>query len=577
MKRAVAAICGALLVAGCTGVPSSSAPQAIEALNTGAPSESAPPYLDSDARTMATAFLAANTTTTGRHSAARQYLTPNASNRWSDRTATIIANDYSVSTYDKTKQTVTVYGRVLGRLDSQGIYTPSLQGNGDGGHVTVPFVFTFVQSGSRFRISGLQNGLLLTEQQFRDTYRQHLLYFWDLTGDALVPDLRWSAIADGRPLGEWLITQLINGPRPELQNAVSADTTPAQADTGHIAVTLGTPTRIEIPGSGQLDSSVRYRLAAQLSQLLVDVVAGGDMTITDGGRPITIPALNSNEFNSSDFFAAIGPSVVEPALYYLNGGRLRDEAGRAVSGCTPDGGGFLTSFALSRRQSGSPLLCAGVVGSGSSARLYMGTQSGGLRPTSLVGALTRPSFAPGRGEAWIGAGSRVYRVTTSGSTVRTDDVPIPAVSGGGQVLAVRLSPEGVRIAIVVSGAAGAAQLYVGSIVRGAGQVHLDGLEPISPGGVAVRDVAWLDSSKLFAIGYLVGSQDAKTFETGVDGTEWTNAKLGNLPSPPDSVTAATGSTVWVSASDYVWKQSGSDWVSPGPNGLTSGTAPVYLE
>jgi hypothetical protein len=145
------------------------------------------------------------------------------------------------------------------------------------------------------------------------------------------------------------------------------------------------------------------------------------------------------------------------------------------------------------------------------------------------------------------------------------------------VLSVRLSPEGSRVAMVVSGAGGSAQLYIGSVVRGAGAVSIDGLVPISPQGVVVRDVAWLDSFKLFAIGYLVGSQDSRTFETGADGSEWTNQTIGNLPSPPDTVTASTASNVWVSANNYVWQQSGSSWVSPGPTGQTPGSAPVYLE
>jgi hypothetical protein len=141
-----------------------------------------------------------------------------------------------------------------------------------------------------------------------------------------------------------------------------------------------------------------------------------------------------------------------------------------------------------------------------------------------------------------------------------------------------MSPEGSRVAIVVAGAGGAGQLYIGSIVRGAGAVRIDPQwEPISPAGVALVDVAWLDSVRLFAIGYLSGAPDWRTFETGVDGTEWTSQGLGNLPTHPDSVAAATGANVWVSAGFFVWQQSGNGWVSPGPTGQTPGVAPVYLE
>jgi Lipoprotein LpqB beta-propeller domain len=574
MKRVVGAMCAVLVLAGCTGVPSSSAPEAVEALNR-VPVEPPPPDLNSDARTIVTRFLKFNASNTGSHVTARAYLAPAANNRWSDRSATIIASDYSVGLYNSSKHTVTVYGRVLGTLDDQGIYTPNLQGRGGGGE-RQPFVFKLACT-DRCRITGLQPGLLINEEQFRDTYRQHLVYFYDIDGSALVPDVRWSAIADPTQLAEWLLTQIVNGPRPELRNAVSADTLPARADAAHITVTPAVTTRIEIPGSRQLDPAVRYRLAAQLSQTLADVITSSEITITDDGRPISIPTLTSTAFSPSEFYDAIGPPAIDSAVYYLDGGRIRNETGRLVPGMSPYGGAYLASFAIGRRLSGSPLTVAAVGGTGNSARLYMGTQEGGIRPTTLVGPLTRPSFAPGRDEAWIGSGPKVYRATLNSGTVHIADVPLPAVSGGGQVLALRLSPEGGRIAIVVSGARGSAQLYVGAIVRGAGRVRIDGLEPISPDGVAVKDVAWLDSSKLFAIGHLVGSKEAKTFETGVDGTEWTNAGTGNLPNAPDSVTATSGSSVWVSADNYVWRQSGSDWVSPGPTGQTPGNAPVYLE
>jgi hypothetical protein len=565
-------------LAGCTGVPSGSAPQTIEALDTDPATNvrQAPPNLHQDPRTIVQGFLAANASNTGNHNVARQYLTSAASNRWSDLTATIIASDYSVSTYNAAKHTVTVFGRVLGTLNAAGIYTPSLQADGGGGD-KVPFVFDMSTFNGENRIAKLHPGLLLSDQQFRDTYQQRVLYFYDVSENSLVPDLRWSALDDRAQLADWLLGQLVSGPRPELQNTVNNDTFPAQADARHITVTLGAPTMIEIPGSSQLDPGVRDRLAAQISQTLLEPLSGREITITDGGNPVTIPKVGATSFTASDFTAATGPAAPESAVYYLRDGRIRTEDGTPIAGPAGDGSVFLNSVAVSRPTPTSPLLVAGVSGSRTNALLEVGTQTSGLRATTVRGQLTRPTFAPGLDEVWIGNGPRVYRVTFSGTSSHVSPVPIPAVSGGGQIVALRMSPEGSRIAIVVSGANGSKQLYVGSVVRGAGPVRVDTLDPISPEGVAVTDVAWLDSLKLFAIGYLLGSQDARTFVTGVDGTEWSNSPIGNLPVPPDSVAATTASSVWVSANGYVWKQSGNSWVSPGPTGQTPGTDPVYLE
>lgn len=577
MKRALALVVALLLLAvlaGCTGVPSSSAPQTVEPLETSAPSGSLPgPPVNAGPRDLVSAFLSANAGDATTHTAARTFLTSAASSRWSGATATIV-DDRSVGTYSETKHTLAVYGRVLGTLNADGLYTPSLDAEGEGGP-RVPFQFTLTKVRGQFRISQLRNGLLLTEQEFRASFRQRVLYFYDLAEKYLVPDLRWSALDDRTQVAEWLLTQLVSGPRPDLQSAVSTDTLPAQADARHITVTLGNPTRIEIPGSSQLDAGVRDRLAAQVSQTLLETLSGRSIRITDGGVPVRIPRVLNDQFTASDFDTTTAPPVPDPAVYYLSqGGELRTESGKPLAGPLAAVGG-LVAVALTRSAPPEGALLVAAVDS--TGRLLVGSEAAGLRPTAVQGQLSRPAFAPGRGEVWIGEGARLLRVTP-GAKPRVLPVPIPAVSGGGRVVALRLSPEGSRIALVVSGAtAQSAQLYVGSIVRGNGQVRVDTLEPISPKGVVVGDVAWLDSQKLFAIGSFAATGEPRIFETGVDGTEWTNLSIGNLALPPDSVTVATAANVWVSANGYVWKQNGSQWVSPGPTGQTPGRAPVYLD
>lgn len=579
MKRLLCLLGTSLLLTACTGVPTSSSPQTIEPLVSG-PATNTPPAplnLDGDPLTIVTSFLNANATSAANYSTARAYLTAAASRSWSSDTATVIGNDYTVSTYDPKRHAVTVQGRILGTLNANGIYVPSSQGLGNGGAKS-PFKFDIAGSPGKQRIAKLSSGLLLTDDQFRATYHQEPLYFWDITHSALLPDLRWSPLGDRTQLSDWLIAQLAAGPRPSLQSAVSTDTLPQQTDVKQITLTLGNPTTIEIPGSSQLDSSARNWLAEQLSETLVEPLAGRDMSLTDGGKPVTIPRVQRAVFTATDFALEDGQSTVSPAVFYLNGGRIRDETGKAVALAGADATAAFDSFAVGTSVETGQLLFAAVIGPDGDQRLEVGTQRGGLHPTDVHGSLTRPAFVPGRDEVWIGAGAQVYRVSVGDAKRQVEQVPLPTASGGGQIRALRMSPEGARIAIVVSGVGGNGQLYIGSIVRGAGPVRIgNNLESISPAGIGVNDVAWLDSVRLFAIGYFVGSQDAHTFETGVDGTEWTNEGLGNLSNAPDTVTAATGSNVWIAANNFVWKQSGSSWVSPGPTGQTPGSAPVYVE
>jgi hypothetical protein len=566
----------AMVLAGCTGVPSSSAPETVEPVQVGDGSAAqALPPVGAGPRDMVGLFLEANATESLKHASARAFLTRTARGRWSDQTATIVDNE-SIGTYDANKHTLTVTGQVEGTLNGQGIYTPSLQ-TGNGG-ARVPFVYGVVKEKGEYRIDPKRNGLLITGDQFKDAYQEHVLYFYDLAERYLVPDVRWSSLVptERQPIAAWLTGLLVGGPRPELQNVVSTNTLPAQANARGVTVKLGSPTEVEIPGSSQLDGGVRDRLAAQVAETLDQPLSGGSVSITDGGTPVAIPRTGGTTFSASSFPEATGPPQPPSNVYYLADGKVIDEDGKALSGPLGDGTNVLNSIAVARRTEIGGLAVAAVQGSGADARLLVGTQAGGVRQTTVHGRLSRPAWAPGRAEIWIGQDSTVKLVTTNGRTWRVHSVAIPPTAGGGRIVALRLSPDGSRIAIVATGAEpGSAQLYVGSVVRGAGQVYVSSLLPISPRSVVITDVGWNSPLKLFAIGYLAASQDARIYSAGVDGSFWTSTGIGTLPAPPDSLTVTTYG-LWVSSDGNVWMQSGSSWVSPGASGQTPGAKPVYL-
>ena len=109
-------------------------------------------------------------------------------------------------------------------------------------------------------------------------------------------------------------------------------------------------------------------------------------------------------------------------MFYLVNGQLHTESGKPLGGALSDGRYSLASAALARPHLAGPLLVAGVQGTGNTARLLVGT-SAGLRPTTVKGELSRPAFAPGLAEVWIGAGSGLVRVTMDG-TPKVFPVPI---------------------------------------------------------------------------------------------------------------------------------------------------------
>jgi hypothetical protein len=238
----------------------------------------------------------------------------------------------------------------------------------------------------------------------------------------------------------------------------------------------------------------------------------------------------------------------------------------------------LTSVALASRAGSKDLLVAGVSGPVTDSRLLVGTDRAGLRPTTLHGRLSRPSWAPNLDEVWVGDGSRVYRVARGG---RPTEVPVSGPGPlTGRVRALRFSPDGSRVALVLSASGGgSAQVWVGLVVRNGAQaqVRVDSLEPISPQGIVVTDVAWNDQLKLFTIGTVPGTGEGHVYEVQVDGSLWTpRSGTEDLPGPPDSITVTQDAPAWVSVGGTVWAQSGGSWASP--NGRTAfGTNPVYVE
>jgi hypothetical protein len=567
----------------CTGIPTSSTPEVIQSVPLGVASGSGGvrPTQNADQREIVQEFLRASLSRDKFHTDARSFLTPEARNRWNDATTTVI-NNMQIGNFDPANSTVSVRGQVVGTVSASGVYTPVLQGEGSGGPTTT-FSFGMVRNGSRqWRINSLQPGLLVQTADFQQTYSARNLYFWDLAGTHLIPDPRYTALEDPLTLSNWLVQQLIAGSRSDLQSVTATEA--AQIDPQRAVVTIQpTQTSIELPGAQQLDADTRNYLAAQVADTLEQVDVPKLLVITDGGRPVLIPAAHSTVFALSNFKVDDGTSDSPPPLFFIRSGAVYAvNAGRAAPLPGPAGTGryHLTSVAVAPDGS-RDLYLAGTAPEGKSGQvLLVGTRAHGLHRTAVRGALTRPSWAPNLGtgirEVWVGAGGTVWRVSPTGEAHSVSLNPANGVLPG-HVRALRLSPDGSRVAMVLAGAGAIGQLWVGSIARGAsGGVSVVNLEQVSPQGVDLSDVAWYGPDELFAIGRSVTTDLWNSYEVQIDGSLWTQRPMLGLPQAPDTVTVAEPAFAWASAGSTVWEQSVGQWISPiGTN--TLGTDPVYLE
>jgi hypothetical protein len=572
VKRVAPLIAAAVVVlAGCSGVPSTSSPQVVKsvAVQQPPPGAGVVPVPGADPRAIVSGFLANNASDDLHHAGARAFLTPEEKNRWSETPQTTVVDSPQIGNFGN--GTVTVTGHVVGTMDQNGTYSPSLQGTG-GGAGGAPFTMSvgLKRVDNQWRIDTVPNGLVISAAQFAQSYQQRVVYFYDVAEERVVPEPRYTTQTDPTALANWLLAQLVIQPGPSLSTAL-----PSLPNASQVRVDLGSALRVEIPGAAQLDPATRDHMAAQLALTLDQAAPGIDMEVTDGGTPVQIRRVGGPVFSAEEFADLLNPANTVPDLYYIRDGGVVGGNGTPLAGPIGDGTYGLQSAALATTITSSHLLVAGVSGSGDDARLLVGQTGGTLHRTAVHGALSRPAWMPNADEVWVGDGSRVYRVTANGTT---QSVQLASASGSltGTVRALRFSPEGARVALVVGAEDGTSQVLIGTIVRTPTSVRVADLTPISPMGIAVTDVAWNDELKLFAIGHDVRTLDAGVFEVQCDGSLWTDRGTINLPGAPDSITVAENVVAAVSVGQTVWVQRAGSWISP--NGATTvGSNPVYQE
>lgn len=591
MRRRWSALAGVLIVlTGCTGIPSSSSPQVVRSVDRGEGAASQlsnlAPVAGAGPRDIVAGFLTAVAKSPDAgHSAARQFLTSSAARKWQDDTTIVVRNHQvgaevpgrpagSRNQSDPNSATVGVTGRPMAQLDAGGVYSPVLTGTGMGD--TETFSYKLTRSDGQWRIDQLQPGVLIDQTSFT-SYQLRKLYFFDSAERTLVPDVRYTPLS-GQALESWLLAELLVGPRPELVQSVTNEV-PEQV--GKSSVLAGDPITVELPGAGQLDGGSRDHLAAQLAYTLGPSEYDRPLRLTDSGHTVQVPSASGPTFGVSDF-RALDPDLVERTFrsYFIRDGAVIDgEKNTPVAGFLGQSARNLASVALQRGPSGT-LQAAGV----SNGSLMVGTGAALSRVALPAGQLSRPEWRPNSDEVWIGVGSKgsIYRVQPGRPAVL---VQITSPLGGGlpgQVLALRFSPDGARLAAVVRGSSGVSAAWIGSVmITSPTDIRIIAFEPVTPAQLSVTDLAWSDASKFFLIASLP-SNDNSIWAAFSDGSGLaTDAPTTvGLSGIPTSIAAAPGEPPLVSAADSIQAlpTSSDSWVNYPTSAAslaTPGTSPVY--
>jgi hypothetical protein len=386
----------------------------------------------------------------------------------------------------------------------------------------------------------------------------------------VVPDPRLLIKGDAQPTA--LIQRILDGPSGPIAAGVRNPLTGAQLRS---AVTITDQSAVvDLTGLPVDPAPVLSEICAQIVWTLAPLSQTVEIRVD--GEPVDINGVPPQQ--TREDWAAFDPDAVplDAVGHYLSGGALHTvTAGAPTPGPAGTGVYGLSSAAVSAEpRTGKLTFLVGVRSDASGAVLYAGPYDKDLAPVLNATTLSAPTVAATRSEGWVVRdGTDVVRVPAGAAA---QAVSAPTLKGLGRANVLRLSPDGVRAALVVLGPAGSG-LYVGTVVRAEdGSVELRDLRGIAPSLSQVVDVAWRDSGNLIVLASDQRQDRVDPYTVGVDGWALSTLPSAGLPSQPESVAAAPTRQPLVDAGGTIWQLAGGTWVTlvRGAEPLP-GTAPFY--
>lgn len=498
---------------------------------------------------------------------ARQFLTFQASSGWDPRARAVVYQGGGPDIVSQEDGTVTVTVPAAATLDAGGRLTESPPSTRE----EVAFELTQGAEG-QWRISALEDGVLLSSPTFEQFFRRTSVYFASTDLEYLVPDVRWFAT---RNQATAAVEALLAGPSPWLRDAVRTGV----PDGARLSTTAVTVDR----GVAQVDLSVEARLATAAERALLQAQLDATLMRQQGvlinevqmliaGAPVSPPTVPELVVNPP---AGDGPYVlVDGVLGLLERGEVvpLDGVGTlpadANSPALQPGGGLvavrLGTSRIAVVPTGGPV---GVPGSaatdgdggegtddGAAADEAEGTEdTDGADPAegaegtgsaevigdaALVPVLSGSSLVPPSVDrfGWVWSTERtstgVLRAARVDGTEAEIELPWLA---GRRVVALAVSTDGARVAVTSTGPAGAA-VDVAEITRMEDGTPRQSGAPLTlaPALVDVGAVTWVDTVTLGVLGQSSSQAAATVHLVEVGG------RTAALPLVDDAVSIAAG-------------------------------------
>ena len=493
MKRRLMplALAACLALAGCTSLPTSSAPAPFDVSakdGSGIQFSAEGPSSDADAATLVNDFLLACAAgPQDDYATARLFLSAASARSWQPETEILVYDTDtapSVTAGSETATQVDVTVAVLGvaSVDAFGVLTRVAAS-------TVSRTFTLVREEGQWRINNPENMVLMSRASFTASFSLANLYFPTAEGGDLVADPRWYP---SRRLASHLLAGLVEGPRqslaPVTANAIPAGTTvPSQG----LDVTDGVA-RVELNAVMPSSESARTTLAWELVRTLTQVADVSRVNASLSGDVLDMQAIPVPPTYSLDTLVGAGPGGV----------------GLVSSSSVTE----LAAVTDASNPTVSPVDSSLVAWSGTDG-VY--AQRGGTTVAFLPGQAPLGPSVDRFG--WVWGPATVSSVSVGGGVDGAFSVSVESESAG-QIRAVRISPDGTR-ALVLRGSDATA--WVGVVERGASgrPLAIRSLEEIPLEHGSVVDASWTTPTGLALVVRATGEDD-----------QLVTMPLGGLPS-----------------------------------------------
>ncbi|MFI1677361.1 LpqB family beta-propeller domain-containing protein [Streptomyces sp. NPDC020607] len=540
IRRTMVFGCGAALLAGCASIPSSGAPEAVDAVP-GKPQVqvfATPPRDNATPGQIIDGFIEALTSNDPDFSIASEYLTEKAAKAWDpESSTTILADGPKTSTkslaleQDAKSYTYELSGSPVATIDADHAYQPALQAPRY--EADVQLVKEGPKDKEQWRIATPPEGVVLGELDFIRLYKHVDRYYYATNasrGDAehpqsppLVADPVYVR-GDPDPQLTDVLEALFDGPTAWLDRAVYSSFPSGMAlRKGTKELTPDDQKHLRVPLNVKADNINQDRckqMAAQIYFTLENLALPSgleqvDLLRSDGESSLCV--LGADEAKT----IAPRPAGKPESQYFIDKEhRLVQipENGMGISrvpGELGEGKQELRSAAVSRNEQWA----AGVSGDGRSlfvGALREGAKSERAKVTSTAtkekNRLAPPSW-DGRGDLWVAdlnpkKPRLLWLDKGQGEPVEVKfDRPLGA-DGEGRIKAVRVAADGVRIALLIEDG-GKTELMVGRIDRPASEDGEPGLtvgelQPAAPKMEEVTAMSWAGGSRLLVVGKAAG-------------------------------------------------------------------------